>query len=274
MVGILEGSLAAVAVGGAALAVSHRVGSRRRYYRELAAKRVAAIRGNDPTLHAAPPPYELRRSFAREPIIRVADFLEEQSLARLRDEALAVAHRKKRSYIPTHKKGGTVSYEDLHRFCPACLAFYHGPVVQAWVTALVEQSVGPAGDHDQSANSLLYYDEAGDHIHWHYDHNFYRGRQFTALLNLFNRSKSGGLSASTLVYRALSGDEIEVDTRENSFVVFEGARVLHRATPTADGDVRIMLSMTYNTDARISALGEALRRVKDTAFYGMRVLWA
>ena len=66
---------------------------------------------------------------------------------------------------------------------------------------------------------------------------------------------------------------MEVDTSENTFVVFEGGKVLHRATPTEAGDLRIMLSMTFNTVPKISAWGEIKRRIKDTAFFGLKVLW-
>ena len=118
---------------------------------------------------------------------------------------------------------------------------------------MVGENVGPAGDHDQSAESILFYDEAGDHIHWHFDHNFYEGRQFTALINLVNRSASGGTSASTLVYEYSQGKEWRLNTSENTFVIFEGSTVLHRVTPTVEGDLRIMLSMTFNTAPRISA---------------------
>ena len=41
------------------------------------------------------------------------------------------------------------------------------------------------------------------------------------------------LSASKLVYKSPTGREIEMDTSPNCFVVFEGATVLHRATPCA-----------------------------------------
>ena len=40
------------------------------------------------------------------------------------------------------------------------------------------------------------------HIQWHFDHNFYEGRQFTALINLVNRSADGKISASKLQYRS------------------------------------------------------------------------
>ena len=64
-----------------------------------------------------------------------------------------------------------------------------------------------------------------------------------------------------------------VETPENTLVLFEGARVLHRVSPAAAGDLRIVLSMTFNTDPRISLRGEVMRRCKDVAFYGLGVLW-
>lgn len=277
MIEWIAGSVSAMATGAAgAVAYSWSRKRRRRHDRvtELARRRPEIVRGRAPTLSAADPSPELQADFDRTPIVRVPEFLSAESLAVLRNEALAAAPRKTRSYIPTHKKGGTVGHELLHDHCPACLAFYHEPPVGRWVSKLVGIPVREAGDHDQSANSILYYDEAGDHIQWHFDHNFYKGRQFTALLNLVNRGATGGLSKSTLQYLDRQGNTVDVDTSENVFIVFEGAVIRHRATPTDEGDLRIMLSMTFNTDPRISPVGEALRRVKDTAFFGLRALWS
>jgi hypothetical protein len=64
----------------------------------------------------------------------------------------------------------------------------------------------------------------------------------------------------------------EVPTAENTLVVFEGARVLHRATPVEEGDRRVMLSVTLRTDPPIRLLRELIRRLKDTAYHGPRVL--
>jgi hypothetical protein len=246
---------------------------RRSYYDSLAQQRRQLIAGKAPRLQLSEPESNLVDSFAAVKLVRVSDFLDPASLDALREEAKAIAGRKKRNYVPTHKKGGTVSYEQIHQSCPACLAFYHCEPVVRFVSQLVGEKIGPAGDHDQSAESILYYDEAGDHIQWHFDHNFYEGRQFTALINLVNRSADGGLSASKLEYRDAHGNEVEVDTSENSFVVFEGQKVLHRATPTVAGDLRIMLSMTFNTVPKISMFRELKRRIKDTAFFGLKVLW-
>ena len=60
-----------------------------------------------------------------------------------------------------------------------CLGLYHSPDLIEWVSAIVGFKVQPTPDRDQSSLSVLCYKDAGDHINWHYDHNFYRGRHFT-----------------------------------------------------------------------------------------------
>jgi hypothetical protein len=144
--------------------------------------------------------------------------------------------------------------------------------VQAWVSAVVGEAVVPTPDQDQSSLSLLCYTEPGDHIQWHYDHNFYRGRHFTVLLSLVNQGIEGS-SQSTYERRLAGGEIVSTPSPPNTLIVFEGARVLHRATPTMAGDRRIMLSMTYCTDPRNSPVKEGLRRIKDMAFFGWRALW-
>lgn len=214
----------------------------------------------------------LAETFARERIIRIDQFLSENFLRFLRKEAEENLSRMVPSYIPTHKKGHTLSYENIQRYAHGCLGLYHSPEILKWVSDIVGMEVEPTPDCDQSSLSILCYREAGDHINWHYDHNFYRGRHFTVLLSLVNESATGGLSQSSLMRRLPSGDET-VNTSSNTLVIFEGSQVLHRASPTAEGDVRIMLSMTYSSDPRTGWLREFARRVKDTAFFGVRALW-
>lgn len=210
--------------------------------------------------------------FARERLVRIGDFLDVECLQMLRAEAESNIPRMVPSYIPTHKKGKTLSYEAIHRSAHGCLGLYHSSELQNWVSAITGMKVFPTPDQDQSSLSVLCYNEAGDHINWHFDHNFYRGRHFTVLLSLANESQTGGLSQSQLMRRTAAGDEA-VDTSPNTLVVFEGASVLHRASPTGDGDLRIMLSMTYCADPRTNWIKEIARRFKDTAFYGIRALW-
>jgi len=245
---------------------------RRALYRDLAESRSALANGFQPRIQTPLSPRELRATFDQERIIHVPDFLTPESLSELRAECQANRHHVDRSYLPPHKKGGTLSYENIHRHAKDCLAFYHSPRVRQWLAEVVGEPLQTTADHDQSSCSLLYYDRAGDHISWHYDHNFYRGRHFTILLSLVNRSPDGGVSAGRLMQKKGDSQVIELDTAENVLVMFEGAKVLHRASPVQVGDERIMLSMTLCTDPAIHPLKELARRVKDTAYYGLRAL--
>jgi 2OG-Fe(II) oxygenase superfamily len=178
-----------------------------------------------------------------------------------------------RSYVPTHKKGGTIAYETLIEAAPRIVSFYQSPQLMKFVSKVVGVTLVPTPLYDQSSLSVLVYEKPGDHIGWHYDHNFYRGRHFTVLLALDNRGRAeGGLSHAALKART-GGKELSVSTSPNTMVVFEGAAVRHKVTPILEGERRLMLSMTYCTDPGASLLQGVTRRIKDVAFFGPRALW-
>jgi hypothetical protein len=56
-------------------------------------------------------------------------------------------------------------------------------------------------------------------------------------------------------------------------IVFEGNKILHKVTPIREGERRVVLSMTFCTDPRNSLVQGIARRIKDTAFFGIRALW-
>jgi hypothetical protein len=206
----------------------------------------------------------------------VSDFLPAHSFAALTAEARQLV-APERSFVPTHKQGGTVAYETLIASAPTIVACYHAAGLQDFISRLVGARVRPTPITDQSSLSVLVYNKPGDHIGWHYDHNFYRGRHFTVLLAIDNVGRAeGGLSHAALRARLGAGAnsrEIAISTAPNTLVVFEGARVRHLVTPILAGERRLMLSMTYCTDARSYWWQGLSRRVKDTAFFGIRALW-
>jgi hypothetical protein len=181
--------------------------------------------------------------------------------------------RTERSYLPTHKKGGAIAYDTLREKIPAIVELYLSGEMQALISRVTGVKVKPTPTTDKSSCSLLVYEEPGDHIGWHFDHNFYRGRHFTILIPIVNRNAGGsGLSAARLI--AKRGDsEVVIETPPNAIIVFEGAKVCHKVVPIAAGERRVVLSMTYCTDPRNSVVQESMRRVKDTAFFGIRTLW-
>ena len=246
---------------------------RRRYYQKLAQSRGKTIEGKGPTLDPATSLDELHAEFEKNLIARVENFVDHATLERLSKESFENLPHMVRSYIPGHKKGATLSYEQIHYTAPSCLAFYHSPEVHQFISRVVGEDIGPTADHDQSSLSVLCYDQDGDHINWHFDHNFYKGRHFTVLLSLVNEAEQGGVSSCNLLWRDKQGEDSTVDTSQNVLVVFEGARVLHKASPVAKGDTRMMLSMTFATTPKIGWFKDTIRRFKDIAYYGLRVLW-
>jgi hypothetical protein len=260
-----------VALGtGAAVAggYAYARGKRNRLYRSLADRTAGIVR--ERPIGVADESRALPGFDRRFAIIQ--DLLDAASFTAIRDEAdrLVAAER---SYVPTHKQGGTVAYETLIASAPAIVSLYHSASLQGLVSRLVGEKVVPTPIYDQSSLSVLFYEKPGDHIGWHFDHNFYRGRHFTLLLPLVNQGHAeGGLSHAQLMVK-LGEEERPAPTPPNILVVFEGAQVRHKVAPIAENERRVVLSMTYCTDPSASLAQGAARRIKDTAFFGIRALW-
>ncbi len=205
-------------------------------------------------------------------LVVLTGFLPERLFTALKVEAERLVSPE-RSYVPTHKKGGTIAYETLIASAPEIVSFYQSPRFIEIISRITGERLVPTPIYDQSSLSVLVYERPGDHIGWHYDHNFYRGRHFTVLIALDNRGRAEeGLSHATLMARA-GGEELSVRTAPNTMVVFEGAAVRHKVTPILEGERRLILSMTYCTNPGATLWQGVSRRIKDTAFFGMRALW-
>ena len=264
---IIESLLVLLAAG--AGGITYARSRRTMLYRSLEA-RIAEIAATSHVDTGASPQRALPAFDDR--IISLGDIFPPATIDELRRQALNLV-RPERSYIPTHKKGGTVAYETLFEVAPAIVALYHSPQMRTLASRIVGETVRPTPIYDQSSLSVLFYEKPGDHIGWHYDHNFYRGRHFTVLLPILNHgSADGGLSHATLK-AMIGGREVDIATPPNTLVVFEGARVNHRVTPIVEGERRLVISMTYCTDSRANVVQGAVRRIKDVAFFGPRALW-
>jgi hypothetical protein len=264
---IAEAIVGLVAAGGAVMALAYR--RRVVLYRTLE-RRIDAITKTTPIGVGALTPHTVPSFETR--LAHIPDAFPAAMIDTLRSQALDLV-RPERSYIPTHKKGGTVAYESLFAAAPAIVALYHAPETRALISDVVGEPVRPTPINDQSSLSVLFYEKPGDHIGWHFDHNFYRGRHFTVLLPIINEgSAANGLSHARLQAK-IGGRVINVETPPNTLIVFEGARVHHKVTPIIEGERRLVISMTYCTDPRASLAQGAARRIKDVAFFGPRALW-
>ena len=265
MIGELVIGSCAVAAGGMTYARKRRG----KLYRELEGRVARIPTGQAPDLRAW---LDRARPDFADRLAVVQNLLPPPTFTALLDEAERLVSPE-RSFVPTHKKGGTVAYETLVATAPTIVGFYHSREFMDFISRVVGVRIVTTPIYDQSSLSVLCYEKPGDHIGWHFDHNFYRGRHFTVLIALSNQGQAdGGLSHAELQARA-GGREMAIPTAANTLVVFEGAQVLHKVTPLREGERRVVLSMTYCADPRAWWWQGIARRLKDTAFYGVRALW-
>jgi hypothetical protein len=176
-----------------------------------------------------------------------------------------------RTYIPRHKKGGSVSHFTLAAQAPTILALYRSPAFLDLLGRVTGQRLQRCPDRDPHACALYLYTEPGDHIGFHYDTSYYRSARYTVLVGLIERS------SSRLVCQPFKGDptrepvELRLATEPGTLVLFNGGKLWHAITPLREGEERVSLTLEYVTDPRMTPLKRFVSNMKDSiAYFGFR----
>jgi len=209
---------------------------------------------------------------AQDCLLRVEDFVPADLLGALQREIEQVRPAVHRNYVPGQKKGGAVSRRNLDRLAPIFGDVYRSQALWRFVERLTGERLHPCRGADPHTYALYFYSEPGDHIGWHYDTSFYRGRRFTMLLCLTG-NESTRLECELFTRDAIRPSEhCSFSLEPGNMVIFDGDRLWHRATPMAEGDrERVLLTMELVTDPRISWLQRIVSDVKDaSAYFGFR----
>jgi hypothetical protein len=173
-----------------------------------------------------------------------------------------------RNYLPGHKKGGSISRFTLDRLAPVFGELYRSPELTRSLEAICGERLLPCPPDDPHTYALYYYTEEGDHIGWHYDNSYYRGRRYTVLIGLVDRSTSRLEYQLARPKRARHDHEVHsVATAPGTLVTFDGDGLYHRITPLGPGEERIVLTLEYVTDPRMSPLGRFVSNMKDAIAY-------
>ncbi|MBX3330122.1 MAG: hypothetical protein KF722_06955 [Nitrospira sp.] len=122
--------------------------------------------------------------------------------------------------------------------------------------------------------ALYYYTRPGDHIGFHYDTSYYKGKRYTVLMGLIERSEQCRLVAH-LRNPGTKGEisEQAVPLDPGSLVIFNGDKLWHAVTPLGPREERIVLTLQYVTDREMRPLHRAFSNLKDVfAYFGPAAL--
>jgi len=170
--------------------------------------------------------------------------------------------------VPKFKKSGSVSRQNIKEHAPGLFNIYYSPIMRQFIEQIVGESLCLCPDSDPHAVALYHYTEPGDHIGVHYDKSFYKGKRVTVLLGMIQDSVESKLvcylGASKTNRRK---NPLEVMTHPGTLVIFNGDSLWHEVTPLGKNERRVILTMEYLTDNRISTVNRLVSNFKDRFLY-------
>jgi len=193
-----------------------------------------------------------------------AQFITEYLVPEVRQCAPYI-HRVK---IPGFKKSGSVSYHNLKHSAKQIFELYKMEIFRKLIEEIVDVRLEYCPERDGHAAALYYYTEPGDRIGVHYDKSFYKGSRYTVLLGLIQDSTESKL----ICYPGASKKQprqnpLPVYTNPGTLVIFNGDVLWHEVTPLGNNEERVILTLEYLTDTRISVFNKWLSDFKDRFLY-------
>jgi hypothetical protein len=210
-----------------------------------------------------------QRFLEQDEFLFLEDFLPAELVLQLQNAVRDTRGAVNRNLIPGHKKGGSVSRHVIDKLAPVIAELYRRPEFTAWLRDLCSEPLLPSPPEDAHAYALYFYTEAGDHIGWHYDTSYYKGKRYTLLLGVVDDS------SCKLEYRLYTkaAGRTPVDgaiaLKPGALVFFNGDKLQHRITPLAAGEDRVALTFEYVTNQAMSPWWRLISNMKDSfAYFG------
>ena len=169
-----------------------------------------------------------------------------------------------RVYVAGFKKSGSVSSHILATQGPNLHSLYHVDSMKKLIANIVGQHLFVCPNEDPHGVALYYYTEPGDHIGFHYDKSFYRGKRYTVLLGLVQDSQHSNLICYP---EGKSSPPITVVTNPGTLVMFNGDVLWHKVSPLGANERRVILTLEYVTDTRMTFVNKFISNFKDRFLY-------
>ncbi len=207
--------------------------------------------------------------------IAIENFLPSELIEHLLDPLPVYRTEVHRNYIPLQKKGGAVNKFYIDRISSAIRQVYYSPDMFAMIRELSEENLIDCPVDDPHTYALYFYTEPGDHIGFHYDTSYYWGKRYTILLGLIDNSSCELVYDLYLDDKTRETKRCSVPVKPGTLVFFNGGRLHHKVTPLGENEERVVLTMEYLTDHRMSRFGRFISNMKDSlAYFGLKhVFW-
>ena len=217
----------------------------------------------------------LRRDFSDQgAFLYIPDFAGPEITAQLIAAVAAVEPSVNRNYLPGHKQGGSVSRHVIDKFAPSVAEMYRSPKLVEWLGDIAGERLQVSPADDPHAYAFYFYTQDGDHIGWHYDRSYYRGRRYTLLIGVIDES------SCRLDYQLHTREQGvamvpgSIRIPPGGLVFFNGDSLRHRITPIGSGEIRVSLTFEYVTDAQMHPWWRLISNLKDAvAYFGIRQLF-
>ena len=214
-----------------------------------------------------------REYWGQDEFLFIPRFLPAGAVGALLDDVRRLEPGLNRTYIPRHKKGGSVSHYAIADEAPALLAFYRSERFRRFLSGLVRADLKRCPDEDPHACALYFYTEPGDHMGYHYDTSYYQGARYTVLLGLVQDSSSRLPCRLHTRQPDRAPIDVAVATEPGSLVLFNGDKVYHGVSPSQEGERRVVYTMEYVTNQEMGRLPRLFSNLKDAfTYFGIHAL--
>lgn len=186
---------------------------------------------------------------------RLPDDLIQTIINHVKNEKVGV-----RVEVPFVKAGRTLTSDHVQQYLPGVFDEYEKLI--PLVSRMVGEQVDKAPSNTSLSACVIVYDREKDHINWHYDENYFKGRFFTVLIPVTSEP-----TCTNFQFRTEKGTTETVNLGPHDALIFEGSKIWHRATPLCKDQVRIIVSLQFTTDARI--MNAPLMWLKSVMFKGI-----
>ena len=168
----------------------------------------------------------------------------------------------KRVVIQQFKSGSTISCVTLIEHMPELIEYYTSRQLQKVISDIVGEPVYHTNLSYPTSCCVLIYDKINDMIDWHYDVNYFDGRFFTLIIPVTHTR-----TCTNFEIYDKSSNKSCVDLQGNS-VLFEGAKLFHRASELCKDQLRIVLVMQFSTKPSSNMINRWKRFIKDRSYIG------